>query len=65
MNSLQQRTRVGDFAHEFNAERPHEAVAIKYPAEIYTPSRRPDRGLPDLEYPFRDRDVLVTACGRV
>jgi hypothetical protein len=23
------------------------------------------RGLPDLEYPLHDRDVLVTACGRI
>jgi hypothetical protein len=25
----------------------------------------PIKGLPDLEYPFHDRDVLVTACGRI
>ena len=35
------------------------------PAEVYTPSRRLYQGLPDLEYPFHDRDVLVTACGRI
>ena len=28
-------------------------------------SRRPYTGLPDLAYPFRDRDILVTACGRI
>ena len=28
-------------------------------------SRRPYAGLPDLAYPFRDRDILVTACGRI
>ena len=28
-------------------------------------SRRLYQGLPDLEYPFHDRDVLVTACGRI
>ncbi|MGO4842634.1 IS481 family transposase, partial [Rhizobiaceae sp. 2RAB30] len=22
-------------------------------------------GLPDLHYPFHDRDILVTACGRI
>ena len=65
MNSLQQQARFDDFVHEFNAERPHEAIAMKCPAEVYTPSRRPYRGLPDLEYPFHDRDVLVTACGRI
>ena len=65
MHSLQQQARFDDFVHEFNAERPHEAIAMKCPAEVYTPSRRPYQGLPDLEYPFHDRDVLVTACGRI
>ena len=65
MNSLQQQARFDDFVHEFNVERPHEAIAMKCPAEVYTPSRRPYQGLPDLDYPFHDRDVLVTACGRI
>ena len=65
MNSLQQQARFDDFVHEFNAERPHEAIAMKCPAEVYIPSRRPYQGLPDLEYPLHDRDVLVTACGRI
>ena len=38
---------------------------MKCPAEVYTPSGRPYQGLPDLDYPFHDRDVLVTACGRI
>ena len=65
MNSLQQQARFDDFVHEFNSERPHEALAMKCPAEIYTPSLRPYLGLPDVAYPFHDRDVLVTACGRI
>src|SRR6185436_6396759 len=65
MNSLQQQARFDDFVHEFNLERPHEAIAMKCPAEVYIPSRRPYRGLPDLDYPLHDRDVLVTACGRI
>jgi hypothetical protein len=32
---------------------------------LYTPSRKPHGGLPDLTYPFYDRDVLVTVCGRI
>src|SRR5262245_41890379 len=63
--NAQQQARFDDFVHEFNLERPHEAIAMKCPAEVYTPSRRPYHGLPDLEYPFHDRDVLVTACGRI
>jgi hypothetical protein len=62
-NSLQQQARFDAFIQEFNAERPHEALDMKYPAELYTPSARSYDGLPELTYPFHDRDVLVTACG--
>lgn len=65
MNSLQQQARFDAFVNEFNTERPHEALAMACPAELYTPSARPYAGLPELEYPFHDRDVLVTACGRI
>jgi transposase InsO family protein len=65
LNSLQQQARFDDFVQEFNTERPHQAIAMKCPAEIYTPSPRPYQGLPELTYPFHDRDVLVTACGRL
>lgn len=65
LNSLQQQARFDDFVQEFNTERPHQALAMKCPAELYTPSSRPYQGLPELAYPFHDRDVLVTACGRL
>jgi transposase InsO family protein len=65
MNSLQQQARFDAFMSEFNDERPHEALAMRCPAELYIPSSRPYRGLPELEYPFHDRDILVTACGRI
>ena len=65
MNSLQQQARFDAFVQEFNQERPHEALAMKTPAEVYTPSPRPYQGLPELTYPLHDRDVLVTACGRI
>jgi transposase InsO family protein len=64
-NSLQQQARFDAFVNEFNVERPHEALAMKTPAEIYTPSLRPYQGLPDIDYPFHDRDVTVTVCGRI
>src|SRR5204862_2222498 len=35
------------------------------PAERYVPSIRPYRGLPELDYPFHDRTVTVTTCGRI
>ena len=64
-NFLQQQARFDSFVREFNGERPHEALAMKCPAEIYSPSPRTYQGLPDVDYPFHDRDVLVTACGRI
>lgn len=65
MNSLQQQAKFDAFVREFNDERPHEALAMKTPAEVYTASSRQYQGLPDLDYPFHDRDALVTACGRI
>jgi hypothetical protein len=38
---------------------------MRCPAELYTASTRTYDGLPELTYPFHDRDVLVTACGRL
>ena len=64
-NFLQQQARFDDFVQEFNDERPHEALAMKMPAEIYQPSTRTYNGLAELTYPFHDRTVLVTSCGRV
>jgi len=65
MNSLQQQGRFDAFLHEFNSERPHEALAMRCPAELYAASPRPYDGLPDLAYPLHDRDILVTNCGRI
>jgi hypothetical protein len=65
INALQQQDRFDRFVSEFNQERPHEALAMKTPAELYTPSSRAYEGLPELQYPFHDRDALVTACSRI
>ena len=65
INSLQQQAKFDAFVEEFNTERPHEALAMKRPADIYRPSPRPYRGLPGLSYPFHDREILITACGRI
>jgi transposase InsO family protein len=65
MNSLQQQARFDAFVQEFNTERPHEALAMKTPAEIYSASPRAYRGLPEIKYPMHDRDVVVTSCGRI
>jgi len=64
-NILQQQGRFDAFVQEFNTERPHEALDMKRPAQLYTASPHLYDGLPELSYPFHDRDVLVTACGRL
>ena len=65
LNFLQQQARFDEFIHEFNTERPHEALDMKVPLSRYAPSSRPYNGLPELDYPLRDRHALVTACGRI
>ena len=64
-NILQQQARFDAFVSEFNEERPHEALAMQVPAQLYRCSSRPYAGLPEIDYPFHDRDVLVTNCGRI
>ena len=65
MNILQQQAQFDDFVSEFNIERPHEALGMKMPAEVYSASATPYQGLPEIAYPFHDKDKLVTACGRI
>jgi putative transposase len=64
-NFLQQQAKFDDFMQEYNFERPHQALGMKYPAELYSSSVRPYKGLPDPEYPFHDRTITVTHCGRI
>ena len=64
-NLLQQQARFDDFVDEYNQQRPHQALDMRYPAELYTPSSRPYRGLEDLDYPFHDHSHIVTRCGRI
>jgi putative transposase len=64
-NFLQQQARFEQFIHTFNQERPHQALGMRCPAELYQPSPRPYSGLPELEYPFHDRTITVTRCGRI
>jgi transposase InsO family protein len=64
-NILQQQAKFDAFLEEFNAERPHEALGMKCPAEVYVPSPRLYAGLPEPHYPFHDRTLNVTSCGRL
>jgi putative transposase len=64
-NFLQQQGKFDDFVRCFNNERPHQALNMCYPAERYVPSTRPYTGLPEVDYPFHDKTVTVTTCGRI
>lgn len=64
-NFLQQQARFDKFIEVFNHQRPHQALAMQCPAEVYRPSPRPYTGLPDLNYPLHDKTVVVTHCGRI
>ena len=49
---VRQQKRFDTFRQEFNTERPHEAIGMKRPAELYRPSPRPFPSvLPAIEYP--------------
>ena len=63
-NLLQQQAKFDAFLEEFNNERPHQALAMKCPAEIYTASTKPYRGIAEPQYPFHDKTIVVTNCGR-
>jgi len=64
-NVLQQQARFDAFLTPYNQERPHQALGMKVPADLYTRSPRVYRGLEDLTYPFHDQTVTVTRCGRI
>lgn len=64
-NFLQQQARFDDFVTVYNHERPHQALGGKYPAQLYTPSPRQYRVPEEPDYPFHDRAVRVTQCGRI
>jgi putative transposase len=64
-NMLQQQARFDAFVERYNRERPHQALDMKVPGEVYVRSSRPYRGLEDLTYPFHDHTIAVTRCGRI
>jgi putative transposase len=64
-NVLQQQVRFDAFVRRYNTERPHQALDMKTPSTLYTPSSRPYRGLEELEYPFHDWTAVITTCGRI
>lgn len=64
-NFLQQQERFERFTEVYNHQRPHQALGGAYPGDVYTPSPRPYEPPPEPEYPYHDRSVRVTRCGRI
>ena len=64
-NVLQQQARFDAFIDQYNADRPHQALGMRVPADVYVHSPRPYRGLEDVAYPFHDTTITVTHCGRI
>ncbi len=64
-NFLQQQERFDDFIEVYNQRRPHQALGGKYPGQLYTPSARPYHPPEEPDYPYHDRTVRVTHCGRI
>src|SRR5690606_32607061 len=64
-NFLQQQARFDEFLEEYNTDRPHEALGMKYPIEVYMRSDRRYQGLQPIEYPLHDRTIEVASCGRI
>jgi len=64
-NFLQQQERFDRFMDVYNNERPHQALKGAYPGELYTPSARVYHPPPEPDYPFHDRTIRVTRCGRI
>ncbi|MCX5742488.1 MAG: IS481 family transposase [Proteobacteria bacterium] len=65
-NLLQQQERFDEFVEEFNTERPHEALGMKRPAQVYKVSpRKMPPVVPELEYPQHDDVLRVDRVGYI
>jgi putative transposase len=62
-NVLQQQARFDDFTTRYNTDRPHQAVGMKVPADLYARSRISRPRTADVSLPRSDHHV--TSCGRV
>lgn len=64
-NIFQQQAKFDAWVDEFNNERPHEALAMKFPSEVYEPATQLYEGIPEPSYPLHDMTVNITTCGRL
>lgn len=65
-NILLQQERFDQFREEFNNERPHQALDMKTPSEVY---RNSNRVFPQIieepTYPMHDQVIRVSRCGSI
>lgn len=64
-NFLEQQEKFEEFKAIYNLERPHEALEMKVPAQLYNPSNRQYSGIKPILYTQCDRVIEVTSCGRM
>jgi putative transposase len=63
---LQQQEDLDEFLREYNEERPHEALAMKTPNEVYCSSQKEFEPNPEeLSYPQADEVERVSLCGEI
>ena len=62
---VSQQEAFDDFIDIYNNERPHEGINNKYPCEVYQSSERRLEPLEPLYYPFHDKTITVSQCGRI
>src|SRR2546430_2905217 len=53
----------------FKSRRRHRSFDCDWSSDVCSsdlhPSPRPYQGLPDIDYPFHDKVIVVTRCGRI
>jgi putative transposase len=65
-NFLQQQEAFDEFIEQYNHVRPHEALGMKTPGEIYRKSSRSyPKTLPEVKYPDADKVKNVSHCGSI
>lgn len=65
-NLLGQQEKIDDFIHEFNFERPHEALSMKTPSDFYRPSKRKmPEVIPEFDYKNHDFIFNISTCGTI
>jgi len=64
VNLLQQQEKFDYFKKEFNSQRPHQAIEMKRPADIYRQAERKYTGLSDITYPGYDKVLMISNCGK-